>query len=484
MKTTIRKESKQVFTNAVIPTGNKWRPIENTEHSIVETGPNGQAMNWIAEAIHASKEMICICSFIMDSNLVVEALQSAAERGVKVFVLGSASAKLQDEIEEEERPHRKSYELLLTEVFQSRFLFRSAEYLHAKFILIDPRTKGTGFVTTCNFTQKAFTENPELVVRLEHHQIQELFQIFVYHFWEHATHEQGRSKDFSAVRPFGVFPPPVIQDMLLTSPLESICNLKSSLRVAIESAKTNIYLSTFSIDEQFELTKIIERKLQEGIQVTIFTRCLPKQVELLFRLQKAGATVMIHPLLHAKFLVVDGLEGFVFTANFKSQGMDSGMEVGLKLGSRQIKELMGIVDSWRNGFGAFLESTVSIQNAPQKFEIFRNGNRESVQIESLVKKTEQKPISTLKDLRQAMSDLDKVRVPDRALILEYMLELKGPKVPSVDFEEEELASSIYRIQWTDGKKEKVGLLLKLGYSSERLSSIPVENNHWPVYFDS
>lgn len=483
MKTTIQKESTQVFQNVVIPTGKKWRPQEDTNHSIVETGSNGKAMKLIVAAIEAAHELICVCSFIMDSNLVVDALKVAADRGVKVYILGSASAKLQDEIEEEERTHRKSYEQLLIDVFQSRFLFRSAEYLHAKFILIDPKTNPTGFMTTCNFTQKAFTENPELVVKLNETQTIELYQAFVYHFWEQSTHEQGLGKEFSVVRPFGVFSPPKLQNVLLTSPQTSLSNLKTTLAKAIANANRKLIVSTFSIDAEFELTKLIQQKVADGVDVTLFTRCLPKQLDVLFRLRKAGVKVLIHPLLHAKFIVTDETNGFIFTANLKSQGMDSGMEVGIKLHATQVAELMKIAQAWENGFSGELESELSILEAPDEFDIFRNAVLVKERLESFAKTQDRKNIGKLKDLRIVHTDLEKAKVPEKVRKLEHTVEFVGGKLPETFDETSEIVPLVRLVTWNEGEKTKEGLFFEKGFDLTTLKGISTVMDHLPVFFE-
>ena len=163
-------------------------------------------------------QLICLQSFLIQDTELIYSLLRATERKVKVFVLSSAEARLKDKIEEETDFIKENYIKLLENKFKNHFIHRTAENFHAKYLLIDPKTHPKGFICTNNFTMNGFVKNPELAVELDKTQCEELFKIFVYHFWEHATDEQTATKEFNKIKPATKFSLPKLDSILLTSP--------------------------------------------------------------------------------------------------------------------------------------------------------------------------------------------------------------------------------------------------------------------------
>jgi len=72
--------------------------------------------------------------------------------------------------------------------------------------------------------------------------------------------------------------------------------------------------------------------------------------EQLKELLELGVGIYLHPLIHAKSLLIDNTNGFVFTANLVTTGLDNGFEVGVKLNEQQSADLLKIHDSWKINF--------------------------------------------------------------------------------------------------------------------------------------
>ena len=195
---TISKElhSKHIFPLALTHQGNGWTPNEAGLGSIFETGPKETLLKKLIDIVDQAQDMICFQSFLMQEGPLFAALKRAALRGVRVYALGAAEARLANHNEEEENFLKEHYIELLKNTFKGSFVFRTADYFHGKFLLIDPQCdRAAGFLVTCNLTKKALAENPELGLPLDRIQIKELFEIFVYHFWEHSAHQHGQTGD-------------------------------------------------------------------------------------------------------------------------------------------------------------------------------------------------------------------------------------------------------------------------------------------------
>ena len=86
---------------------------------------------------------------------------------------------------------------------------------------------------------------PELAVELNKEQCEELFQVFVYHFWEHSTDEQTATDGFEKVKPANKFSLPTLKQILLTSPNTKNNSLNETLKKSIKNAQKSISFSTF-----------------------------------------------------------------------------------------------------------------------------------------------------------------------------------------------------------------------------------------------
>lgn len=348
----------------VLTNGLGWESTEKENLSVIESGEGKILFSKIISSITNAKQMICLQTFLIQDTEIIDALiRAVEERGVKVFVLSSAEARLKEKIDEEEDFIKVNYIQLLDRKFKNHFVHRSSENFHGKFILIDPAIKPIGFICTNNFTENGFMRNPELAVELNTIQCDELFKIFVYHFWEHSTDEQTDGKEFDKIKPANKFNLPILRNILLTSPNSESNSLKNALLESINNAKKTISLSTFQLDNNIDLVKAIINKAKQNISVTLFCRPIEKQFnEQLKELLDAGVQIYFHPLTHAKSLLVDFEEGFVFTANLIANGLTNGLEVGIKLNEKQTKDLATIHQSWQNHFPFKATNMVNVKD--------------------------------------------------------------------------------------------------------------------------
>lgn len=357
----------------IVKNGSGWQSTEEDYVSIIESGPQKHLLSKIVDEIELAFSMICLQSFLIQDTVIIDALLKVVkERDVKVFILSSAEARLKDTIEEEQDFIKANYIDLLDTKFKNNFVHRVAENFHGKYILIDPTTEPRGFICTNNFTENGFTKNPELSVSLSFDQCEELFKIFVYHFWEHATDEQTITKDFEKVKSANQFVLPKLEHILLTSPNAKNNSLNRTLLRAVEDAKESISFSTFQLDKNIELVKSITEKAKAGVSVILFCRPIENQFnEHLKELLEAGVNICFHPLLHAKSLLIDDKKGFVFTANLVEKGLEKGLEVGVTLDDEQVYELSLIHKKWRAYFPFKVKKELKIGGL-KEVEVFQN----------------------------------------------------------------------------------------------------------------
>lgn len=357
----------------ILPNGAGWKSTEKENFSVIESGEQKVLLSKIIKAIDNAKEAICLQSFLIQDTALIDALLKAVERQVKVFVLSSAEARLKEKIEEESDFIKANYIQLLETKFKNHFIHRTAENFHGKYILMDPNKKAKGFICTNNFTENGFTKNPELAVELNAEQCEELFKVFVYHFWEHSTDEQTATKEFDKVQPANKFSLPKLKNVLLTSPNTKNNSLNDTLVKATTKAKKSISVSTFLLDKDTELVKVISEKAKQGVEVFLFCRPLERQFnEQLKELLEVGVQIYFHPLTHAKSLLIDSKYGFVFTANLVANGLDTGLEVGINLDEQQTADLVKIHESWKTNFPSKALRAANIKDI-KEVEVFKEG---------------------------------------------------------------------------------------------------------------
>jgi phosphatidylserine/phosphatidylglycerophosphate/cardiolipin synthase-like enzyme len=357
----------------ILPNGSGWKSTEQSNLSVIESGEQKILFSKIINAIDKAQEFVCLQSFLIQDSAIIDSLLKAVERNVKVFVLSSAEARLKDRIEEETDFIKANYIQLIDKKFKNHFVHRTAENFHAKYILIDPKSNPKGFICTNNFTENGFTKNPELSVELNSDQCEELFKVFVYHFWEHSTDEQTATNEFEKVKPANKFSLSKLNKILLTSPNSELNTLNEALKKAVKNAKKSISFSTFQLDKNTKFMKTILEKAKQGIEVTLFCRPTEKQFnEQLKDLLEAGVQIYFHFLIHAKSLLIDENDGFVFTSNLTESGLEKGLEVGVKLSEQQTADLNKIQTNWKKDFQSKAIKTANIKDL-KELEVFKDG---------------------------------------------------------------------------------------------------------------
>ena len=459
----INQENETVIQFPILPRGNGWQSSEGMPLSILESGKQGILLEKIIEAVRGARDFICMQSFLIEDTALIDALVEARRRGVRIFVLSSVEARIKDIAEEPEwnQKAREAYIQMLEKKFKYHFLFRSANQFHAKYILIDPKTHPTGFLCTNNFTRKGFLENVELAVKLSAEQVEELFKVFVYHFWEHAEDEHTDRQEFLKVTPAGRFSPPELRHILLTSPNPSLNTLMPALLEAIQRAEKSISVSTFQLDRNHPLVSALRAQAKKGVSVRLFTWPGAGYFqEHLTTLLTDGIEVYLNPRTHAKSLLIDGKEGYLFTANLKEEGLNRGMEVGLRLNPRQTEHLLRIHEWWSRDFEKKAVPQLRAKEIEQRYYVFDRGMMKELRLrdEMQEKSKKIKKVSELIDFFSQVPPLTDPGVRSRTLHLKAEIEDLPPNIPisrtGRRFEILDLPEDV-RTDQDKSKKEKV-----------------------------
>jgi phosphatidylserine/phosphatidylglycerophosphate/cardiolipin synthase-like enzyme len=139
--------------------------------------------------------------------------------------------------------------------------------------------------------------------------------------------------------------PPTLRRLLLTKPTKTIA---ANAQQLLRQAQTSITITAWRLDEDDAFVRMLAEKAGQLV-VTVLAPATPDNRPALDFLAKRGAHVLACPGMHAKVILVDQNSSplaMVSSANFMHEGMDVGTELGLKLGSDDLRlsEVRAFVD--------------------------------------------------------------------------------------------------------------------------------------------
>lgn len=305
----------------------------------------------IIDYINNAKEMVCITTFLLANEKIVQAIEKVIEKGVRVYLLIASENTLEKNYESEGDFSKKCIDshIILLNKLSGKIFIRSARLNHAKFIFIDPFTNNAyGLICTGNFTEEGVTgRNEELHHDLYKDEVDVLATYFKHAFWNCAEHEMFSGKFSPADRiNIPVNMPPKPEQTIVTS-LEGNESLHDACMNLVKKATKSLIVAAFGFDKDNDIVKAIEQKAKKGVKVTILCRIRPKNNDAMVALQKAGAIVYGFQYLHAKCIIADNADAIMMTANFEDISFNQSFEVGCLL-TRQtdIDNFLTVLNNW------------------------------------------------------------------------------------------------------------------------------------------
>ena len=312
---------------------------------VLRVGPEGQFHQALIDTVDTAREVVLMASFLLTDEKLAQACLRAAKRGVRVYALTASDSQVAKQVREDEqfdtrmlKKHKK-----LLDQLAGRVLLRSAQHIHAKFLVADPGESGRGWLSTANFNL-AIQESVELGIPLTSEEVGEIAAWFSWAFWNEATHElvePGRLNE-TGVPPLKL-PPPEPGQILVTTGLNTC--LRDEILRMIESAQDRLLVSTYGLEVGHDVVSTLASRAKSGVQVTVVTRPRKAVAAAVKTLARAGATVVAHDKLHAKVIISDD-DVLVMTANLETQGLDAGFEVGLRLNDERKAGVIETLESW------------------------------------------------------------------------------------------------------------------------------------------
>lgn len=358
--------------------------------------------------------MVVLCTFLLADEDVEQAIIEAESRGVRVYCLIAAEARLdRDEAEGEFDQKVLAQHKAMLNRLAGRVMFRTSPDFHAKVVLADPFTPSAeGVLLTANLTTDAMKRNEELLLQLEASEVKQLAGYLKWAMWEGAEHESIESGEFRAVKPLSLIPHP--KDRLpIVSTTSRSKQIAHEALAMLEGAKSEIVVSCFGWDVDHSLVRALVAKAKMGVQVTVLARIRPVAMPALEFLAQSGASVYGFKWLHAKALVVDNRQAMVMSANFQKHGMDEGFELGLKVSGDRLAEIQDTLEHWRLAAKWQLRTGATVGDLRGAVQIWNGGALETKDV------TDEMPLL-----------LENVEAPSAETLEAQMPEMPSPgKVP-------------------------------------------------------
>lgn len=351
------------------------------------SGKNREFENDISEYVTNAKDIIVLCSFLLEQTKITEELLKIVTKNVRVYILTASENQLdkiynlESELEDERITEHKN----LLKILRKKCLIRTAPHFHAKYILVDPKKDSRlGFLSSANFTQHAFTNNIEIGLSLNSNQIIDLFNLFCYTFWNESKHEYLVESTLRSVNS----PPDNFVDKpnlnYVISPHMNI-DFEKTLHEIIEKTTGDIYLSTYSIDSENSIYSLLLEELSKKRKVTIFIRPRKNDLGAINELFNKGAKIYGDPHLHFKCLLIGNdinYRGLIFTGNITKESFSESHDVGVFLNPQQYKKILDIIKNWEIQITGVYMGNESINNLSIGTYLIWNPKRYEFQIRS------------------------------------------------------------------------------------------------------
>lgn len=312
----------------------------------------------IVNMINGARVYIKTGNFFFRETSIIDALKSAAKRGVAVFVLSNLQGAdlMNDTIgfnSKQNDPHLSN----LSELAICGIHVKCLNELHAKFLIADGEA---GLVMSANYTYDSLQGNPENGVEINGAEVNDLERVFDTAY-TYADIKLGRNESgyiFNRTKkpvPLHAFDN-LGRDSRLLMTLAcknkkktnfGPCNvhtLYDAIVKAVDNAQRSITILSYSyvgLDKMQRLHRALINAVARGVEIKLFYRNdeVREKVEEweneLNKLITKGAAVKIGiEKNHAKCILTER-DGLMFTANINPLGMKTGFELGIRLTDNQ-----------------------------------------------------------------------------------------------------------------------------------------------------
>lgn len=306
---------------------------------------DGILKNEIINLINNAQKTIFISSFLINDDDIVNQLIEKAENRVNIYILTSSEAVInKPNYNDNEDYSRHNEHIKLLKKLSSKYrIFVRTGNIHAKFIVVDANQASIkGLISTSNFNKEPLSKDGEVGIMLDDSSAKNLANLFVKTFWEKSENEllmSGESlKNNIILKETSIL---LDESSMFFTFDDKYNSIKEYVIKYVQNAEKRIYITSFNYNYK-DVEDIMIDKAKQGLDIQIIGRDRKILNSNLYKILKdyENVSFYIHEHIHAKLLICDN-SALLLTANFEKKGMDTGVEVGIKINSLEAEKVFG-----------------------------------------------------------------------------------------------------------------------------------------------
>lgn len=261
--------------------------------------PGGGARSLVVGDIEKATRSVLVECYLISDPAIVEALQSARQRGCDVRVIMEEAPFGGFSMNQSVRNGLRSAGI------DANWGNRVYSFTHAKYVVIDDTI---AWIMTANLSKSAFDQNREILVR---------------------TCSQSIVKDLSRVFWADRRRNPCVAGSLVVSPV----NARQRLIGLLKGSQHSVDVASEVFDD-LETCRLLQVLAGRGVAVRVLA-AVPERIAVnaVMRSEMEGTGVAVRyqevPYLHAKYIVVDGRVAYFGSHNLSAGSLDENREVGI-----------------------------------------------------------------------------------------------------------------------------------------------------------
>lgn len=297
-----------------VPDGGSYPfPTTSSVSLIVEPSDNAKG---ILDAINGAQKSVHVTMYLLSNNAFINALIARKKAGVDVQVI------LNQTFPDPMFDNTQAFNTLKAGGVPVVWASKTFVFTHAKCVIVDG---ATAWVMTMNLTLSSPSQNREfLAIDTDPNDVAEAEAVF--------------AADYVAQTP-------TLSGRLVLAPN----NARDRLTTLIGWAKTSLDVESETFSDQ-SLQSALQAARARGVTVRVVVSDqtpTPAMQAAMAALKGSGIVVkkLMTPYIHSKAVVADGVVGYVGSANFTQNSVDSNREIGLVIQGPALEKLAQTIAS-------------------------------------------------------------------------------------------------------------------------------------------
>lgn len=296
----------------------------------------------VTDLISGAEHTVFVSSLVITDAEIIKLMERKSRDGVRFYLFTATQARIaHDSGMEFPRSERGACNGAL-ERLSKHALIRSSLGTHAKVVLADPLHDPRGLLLTMDVTAGCLDGGRGMAVDLGRSEAINANDIMRYLFWECAESEMIRPGGAVKCRPLGAARQAGGRALLQTAP--GITTIRDGIDRLLGRNPSKVVVANPLWDPKSPVIGRLCSMSEKGADVTVITRKGGAMFPLA-KMQDAGIRVAGFEKLHARAVSTE-YEAIVMSSNMDRNGMEEGLELGIRLYKDRAREIADRLGEW------------------------------------------------------------------------------------------------------------------------------------------